>query len=295
MLLARRAGELLLGAAVALLPLASHGAPTGVTFSAPAAGATISGTLDSSGCQVTGTGIAQVVFFMDNTQLNTENWAPWQCRLDTRNFANGGHTLRAVAYDSAGASTTVTRSVNVQNGSVSGPTGVTFSAPAAGATISGTLDSSGCQVTGTGIARVVFFMDNSQLNIEYLAPWQCRLDTRNFANGMHTLRAVAYDSAGASTTVTRSVNVQNGSVSGPTAILGWDAVTHPNLKGYRVYFGTAPRSYFQAAGNGVDVGNAITATVAGLSSGTRYYFAVTAYDTSNKESAFSNEVFEDIP
>ena len=186
--------------------------PTGVTFTAPAAGATISGSFSaSSACQVSGTGIVRVVFFMDNTQLNTENSAPWQCTLDTRSFANGTHTLRAVAYDSAGASTTVTRSVNVQN--ASGPTGVTFAAPAAGATISGSFSaSSACQVSGTGIVRVVFFMDNTQLNTDNSAPWQCTLDTRSFANGTHTLRAVAYNSAGASTTVTRSVNVQNTAV-----------------------------------------------------------------------------------
>jgi hypothetical protein len=52
---------------------------------------------------------------MDRTQLNTEAAAPWQCKLDTRKFANGTHTLRAVAYNSAGASTSVTRTVTVKN------------------------------------------------------------------------------------------------------------------------------------------------------------------------------------
>jgi len=70
-------------------------------------------------------------------------------------------------------------------------------------------DSSGCEVTGTGIARVVFFMDTTQLNTEYSARWQCKLDTRKFANGTHTLRATAYNSTGASVTVTRSVTVKN--------------------------------------------------------------------------------------
>ena len=116
MLLARRAGELLLGVAAVLFPWASHGAPTGVTFTAPAAGATISGSFNaSSGCQVGGTGIYKVVFFMNSTQLNTEMVAPWQCTLDTRKFANGTHTLKAVAYNSAGASTSVTRTVTVKN------------------------------------------------------------------------------------------------------------------------------------------------------------------------------------
>ena len=180
--------------------------PTDVTFSAPAQNATISGSFsDSTGCQVIGTGISRVVFSIDTTQLNTEGAAPWQCKLDTRNFANGTHTLRAVAYNSAGTSTTVTRTVNVQNGP-----SVSFKAPAANATISGSFgDSSGCEVAGTGISRVVFYMDSKQLNTEYAAPWQCRLDTRIFANGTHTISAVAYNAAGASTTVSRTVKVQN--------------------------------------------------------------------------------------
>jgi hypothetical protein len=266
-----------------------------VAFAAPATGATISGSFsNSSGCEVIGTGIVRVVFFMDNTQLNIETEAPWQCTLDTRNYANGSHTLRAVAYNSAGASTTVTRTVNVQNGSASGPTDVTFAAPAAGATMSGSFSaSSGCEVGGTGIAQVVFFMDNTPLNTDSLAPWQCTLDTRSFVNGTHTLRAVAYNSAGASTTVTSTVNVQNTAASA-TATLAWDAVTHPDRRGYRVYFGTAPGTYLQAAGNGVDIGDVTTHTVTGLDSGRRYYFAVTAY-TSTGESAFSNEAFKDIP
>jgi hypothetical protein len=87
-----------------------------IAFSAPVSGATISGSFsNSTGCQVTGTGIAKVVFFMDATQLNTESYSPWQCTLDTRKFANGTHTLRAVGYNSAGASTSVTLSVYVKN------------------------------------------------------------------------------------------------------------------------------------------------------------------------------------
>jgi len=43
------------------------------------------------------------------------------------------------------------------------------------------------------------------------------------------------------------------------------------------------------------VGDVTTYTVTSLSGGTRYYFRVTAYDTSSNESSFSNEVFKDIP
>ena len=80
-----------------------------------------------------------------------------------------------------------------------------------------------------------------------------------------------------------------------TAILTWDAVVNSNLSGYRVYYGTAPGVYIQAPGGGIAVGNVTTYTLSGLNSGTRYYFAVTAVDTSNNESPFSSEVFKDIP
>ena len=80
-----------------------------------------------------------------------------------------------------------------------------------------------------------------------------------------------------------------------SASLTWDAVTAPNVSGYRVYFGTAPRTYLQSVGQGISVGNVTTYTITGLASGTRYYFAVTDFDTLGMESSYSNEVFKDIP
>jgi chitodextrinase len=79
------------------------------------------------------------------------------------------------------------------------------------------------------------------------------------------------------------------------AALTWDAVTAPTLSGYRVYYGTAPGTYLQSVGQGLPVGKSTTFTVTGLSSRTRYYFAATAYDTLNKESTYSNEIYKDIP
>jgi hypothetical protein len=80
-----------------------------------------------------------------------------------------------------------------------------------------------------------------------------------------------------------------------TAVLFWDAVSVPNVGGYRLYYGTAPGRYGQSFGHGLNTGNVTTYEVTGLSSGTRYYFVVTAFDTTGRESGFSNEVFKDIP
>lgn len=81
-----------------------------------------------------------------------------------------------------------------------------------------------------------------------------------------------------------------------TATLFWDAVTAANLSGYRVYYGNAPGTYFQAIGAGDPVPAGVTTHVlAGLATATRYYFAVTAVYASGDESDFSVEIFKDIP
>src|SRR5207302_11515609 len=76
-----------------------------VWFKSPAAGATISGTRSGANCYVNASGsLSRVQFFMDNTALNTDSTASdgLQCALDTTQFANGSHQLKAVAYDVSG-------------------------------------------------------------------------------------------------------------------------------------------------------------------------------------------------
>jgi hypothetical protein len=77
----------------------------------------------------------------------------------------------------------------------------------------------------------------------------------------------------------------------PTAIragdvaLQWDPNSETDLAGYKVYYGTATRTY----GSPIVVGKVTSYTLAQLPAGT-YYIAVTAYNTAGLESGFSNEV-----
>jgi hypothetical protein len=73
--------------------------------------------------------------------------------------------------------------------------------------------------------------------------------------------------------------------------LSWNAPTTntdgtplTDLAGYKVHMGTSSGNYTTV----VDIGNVTTYTVSNLAPGT-YYFVVTAYDSSNIESGFSNE------
>lgn len=65
-----------------------------------------------------------------------------------------------------------------------------------------------------------------------------------------------------------------------------DGTVLTDLAGYRVYFGTESRNYY----NFLSIGNITAYRVQNLIFGNEYCFAVTAYDTFGNESDYSNEV-----
>jgi hypothetical protein len=83
--------------------------------------------------------------------------------------------------------------------------------------------------------------------------------------------------------------------------LAWDANTETDLMGYKIYYDTSPGDpyYGTDADQGIspitvfrtDLKNVENPrfTLTGLSDNKDYYFALTAFDTENLESGFSNE------
>ena len=68
--------------------------------------------------------------------------------------------------------------------------------------------------------------------------------------------------------------------------LAWDTDADPSVVGYEVHYGTSASSLTATQ----DAGVSTTATVSGLTPGTTYYFAVTAYNATGVNSTYSNEV-----
>ena len=92
--------------------------------------------------------------------------------------------------------------------------------------------------------------------------------------------------------------LNQGTVHAGQATLSWvapstneDGTPLTDLSGYKIYYGTASHSYTQ----NIDVGNITTYTVPNLAEGLTYYFAATVYNTSKKESKYSNEISRTIP
>lgn len=83
-----------------------------------------------------------------------------------------------------------------------------------------------------------------------------------------------------------------------SATLSWIEGREPDLAGYKIYYGTLPRTGNCPPGGyskSVNVGNVMTYTFNDLSDGQTYYFSLTAYDIYDNESCFSKEISKVIP
>jgi len=84
----------------------------------------------------------------------------------------------------------------------------------------------------------------------------------------------------------------SGNLFAGSANLAWDASASSSVGGYKVAYGQTSGNYTST----IDVGNTTTSAVSGLQAGTKYYFAVKAYDsTKTVESAYSNESSMTVP
>jgi PKD repeat protein len=81
------------------------------------------------------------------------------------------------------------------------------------------------------------------------------------------------------------------SAFGGTLRLAWDPVAHAGVAGYRIHYGPSAGVYTAS----INAGNTTSYTVPNLTEGATYHFAVTAYDASQVQGAFSNDVFGTVP
>jgi chitinase len=90
--------------------------PPSVALTAPASGATVSGTIPLSADATDNVGVAGVRFTVDGTTVGSEDTSsPYSVSWNTTQVADGSHTISAIARDAAGNQTTASRTVTVSN------------------------------------------------------------------------------------------------------------------------------------------------------------------------------------
>ncbi len=198
------------------IPGAVTDTPPTVTLTAPAAGATVSGTAVALSANASdNNGVTKVEWFLDagTTPIATDmdsagGWTDtWNSTLTT----DGSHTITARATDTIGQTANHQRSVTVDN--IDELPSVTLTAPGAGATVSGTAVALSANASDDkGVTKVEFFLDGSTLiatDTNISGGWTGSWDSTSTSNGSHTITARATDTVGQTANHQRSVTVNN--------------------------------------------------------------------------------------
>ncbi|MCY1018218.1 PHB depolymerase family esterase [Pyxidicoccus sp. MSG2] len=124
------------------------------------------------------------------------------------------------------------------------PPTVNVTAPANGATVSGTVTVTASASDAVGVARVEFLVDGSTVSTDTAAPYEFAWNSTGVSNGTHTLGARAFDAAGNQATDNdTSVTVSNSGTPTPvtvsfTSITGDDGYIKANADGSAPALGT---------------------------------------------------------
>ena len=179
-----------------------------VAITAPANGASISGTTTVTASASDNVAVQSVEFRVDGAAVATDASAPYTLTGETSWLTDGTHTLSAVARDTAGNTrTSANVTITVDNNA---PT-VSISAPAAGAVVSGTTTVTATASDTVGVQNVQFRVDGANVgSADTSSPYSLSLNTTTLTDGDHTLSAVARDAAGNTrTSADRTVTVDN--------------------------------------------------------------------------------------
>jgi serine protease AprX len=188
--------------------------PPSVQITSPPDGADVSGTVDITADASDDVGVAQVEFLVDGTSIGVDTTSPWGLSWDTATVTAGAHVIRAIASDTVGQTAESMVTVNVPVADA--PPTVTLTAPASGATLSGTVTVTADASDDVGVAQVEFLVDGASIGVATTAPWAMSWDTTTVADGLHTVQVVATDTALQTSQDAVSVTVQN--VTAPTSM-----------------------------------------------------------------------------
>jgi hypothetical protein len=188
--------------------------PLTASFTNPAAGATVSGSAVTIGMSATGgTPAYTYKLTIDGTQVFTTTTSATTASYswNTTGLANGNHTLGLTVTDTAGGSSTATRTVSVQNGAPL----ASFTSPAAGATVSGTIAVNMSASGGVKPYTYTLTIDGTQVftTTTSTATATYSWNTTTVGDGSHTLGLTVTGANGAFSTATRTVTTANGSAA----------------------------------------------------------------------------------
>ncbi len=188
------------------LPLADTTAPT-VGIVSPISGATVSGIIAIDVSYNDNVGVTKLELYVNNSLIASDSIIPYGLVWDTTTVVNGTYTVAVKAYDAAGNST-LSSNISVK---VANYTGTDITPPVLNITSPSNNSYAGMNVQirssasdDRGTVQQILYIDDREVArgtsfISY------RWNTKSVTSGNHTIKVVASDPSGNSTT--KSVNV----------------------------------------------------------------------------------------
>ena len=202
-----------------------------VAFTAPAPGASVGGTVTVTGTASASAGVSRVEVRVDSgAYMPASGTTTWSLSIPTTAYSDGAHNLKARVTDATGAQAWADDAIVISNSVLTAPA-VTFSSPASGATIGGTVTVTGTGAAPAGVARVEVRVDGGAYQqASGTSNWSISLDTTAYGNGSHDLKARLTDLTGAQVWADDIVTFSNGTAS--STKIYWGANIQGSYYGY---------------------------------------------------------------
>src|SRR3989339_770572 len=160
--------------------------PPTINITAPANNSVVSEVVAIEGTATDDNGISKVCFYMNNVLKSTDTTAPYTYSLDTTQYTNGTHIIKAIATDTIAQTAVAQITVTVNNviPPVDNPPTINITAPTNNSVVSGIVTISGTANDAEGgVTSVAFYIDNILKNTDTTAPFAYSLDTTQYTNG----------------------------------------------------------------------------------------------------------------
>jgi hypothetical protein len=197
--------------------------PPTVSITSPASGSIVSGNATVNVLATSSTGIDSVSLSVDGKLVGTDLTSPFSFVWDTTVYADGSHTLEAIATDINGNTSSASNTVTIENGATVEPPAVSISFPSSSTTVSGTVMVQVSATSDVGIQSVTLTVDDQILGTDTASPYEFTWATLSLLNGTHRLTATARDISGNTGSASVTVVVDNAADTGAPSI----AITSP--------------------------------------------------------------------
>jgi len=272
--------------------------PPTVSITAPAANTVTNGTIAVTASASDNVGVVGVQFLLDGVNLGTEvTTPPYSISWNTTTATQGTRNVSARARDAANNQTTSANvPVIVDRTTPSG----SITAPAANATVSGTITvtASASASFGVPVASVQFLLDGANLGTAVTAsPYSISWNTTTATSAAHTLTARVTDAAGNTfTTAGVTVTVSNGPPAPSSLTVTGTTTSSVSLRWTNnslTYQGIFVERALGTSGNFSRIatlsGSSTTFTNTGLVTKTGYTYRIQSF-TGSGTSSYSNSV-----